>query len=255
MTSKSTRYGLFRFTPDAPGVAVDGDERGVVDQAVDGACDARRAWEDAVPLGKAEGGGDQCRAVPVAPRDDGVEDVGMAAFERDIADLVEDEQAGPREDSQAAAQFAPRGGLGEGLEQIRRLLEADGMAVEERLVGGIGGDHGLSGALPADEHGIVCAVDEGEAHQRLDSGAADRARPCPVEVCQRLEGRQPRFGAPALVAADPAHLFFAGDELFEPVGIGDVFPAIDQAMEAERPGTVPECGHVLSSFRAAAGLS
>ena len=39
MTSKSTRYGLFRFTPDAPGVAVDGDERGVVDQAVDGACD------------------------------------------------------------------------------------------------------------------------------------------------------------------------------------------------------------------------
>ena len=39
MTSKSTRYGLFRFTPDAPGVAVDGDERGVADQAVDGACD------------------------------------------------------------------------------------------------------------------------------------------------------------------------------------------------------------------------
>ena len=47
-------------------------------------------------------------------------------------------------------------------------------------------------------------------------------------------------------AAEAARLFLAGDEVAEPAGLGHIVPALDEAMQAERPGPLLECVHHVS---------
>ena len=60
-----------------------------------------------VPLGEAQGGGEQGGAALVAPRDDGVEQVALVAVEGEVADFVEDEQAGSDDEREVMEQELP----------------------------------------------------------------------------------------------------------------------------------------------------
>ena len=66
---------------------------GVVDEAVDEGGGDHRVAEDLAPGLEAAVAGDDDRAAFVAPGDEGEEQVRGLAFERQVADLVDDEQA------------------------------------------------------------------------------------------------------------------------------------------------------------------
>ena len=116
-------------------------------------------------------------------------------------------------------------------------------------MGDVGGDHGLAGSLSADQHGVGALVDEVEGHEACDGLGVDGAGPRPVEVGQGREGGDVGGGAAAFEAARGALEFFTGDEVGEPVFVGDLVPAGDEAMESEGAGAVLEGGHVSSPLR------
>ena len=76
---------------EAVGFALDGDDLGVVDEAVDQGDDAGGVGEDLAPLGKGAVGGDEGGLGLVAARDDLEEQVGVAVGVGQIADLVDDQ--------------------------------------------------------------------------------------------------------------------------------------------------------------------
>jgi hypothetical protein len=65
---------------------------GVVDESVDERCGDHRVAEDLAPGLEAAVGGDDDRAAFIAARDEREEQVGGLAFERQVADLVDDDQ-------------------------------------------------------------------------------------------------------------------------------------------------------------------
>jgi hypothetical protein len=76
----------------AVALAFERDHGGVVDEPVDEGGGDHRVAEDLAPLLEAAVGGDGDRAALVAARHQREEEVGGLAFERQIADLVDDEQ-------------------------------------------------------------------------------------------------------------------------------------------------------------------
>ena len=82
------------FLLEAVALAADVDDVGVVEQAVeDGACDHRVAAEDLAPGTEAFVAGQDDAATFVAARDHLEEQIALELVERQIADLVDDEQA------------------------------------------------------------------------------------------------------------------------------------------------------------------
>ena len=73
-------------------LALEGDHGGVVDEPVDQGGGDHRVAEDLAPLLEAAVRGDDDRAAFVAARDEREEQVGGLAFERQVADLVDDQQ-------------------------------------------------------------------------------------------------------------------------------------------------------------------
>src|SRR3954451_23388893 len=74
--------------------AFDGDDGGVVDEAVDEGDGGGGGGEDGVPLAEIEVGGEDDALVLVAAADDLEEEVGVAVVEGEIADLVDAQEAG-----------------------------------------------------------------------------------------------------------------------------------------------------------------
>jgi hypothetical protein len=73
-------------------LGLEGDHGGLVDQPVDEGGGDHRVAEDLAPLLEAAVRDDDDRAALVAAGDEGEEQVGGLAFEREVADLVDDEQ-------------------------------------------------------------------------------------------------------------------------------------------------------------------
>jgi len=93
----ATLFGLL----EAIGLALDGDDLRVVDEAVDQGDDTGGVGEDLAPFGKRAVGGDEGGLGLVAARDDLEEQVGVAVGVAEIADLVDDQQARAGVDAQA----------------------------------------------------------------------------------------------------------------------------------------------------------
>jgi hypothetical protein len=79
----------------AVGLAVDLDDLGAVDDAIDQGADARRTGEDLRPLGEGLVAGQHRRALQVPPADHLEEQVAVAAVVGQVADLVEDQELRP----------------------------------------------------------------------------------------------------------------------------------------------------------------
>jgi len=86
-----TRVDLFL---EAIGVALDIDRGGMMQDAVQDGRGDDRITEDLIPLTEAAVGGEDQRALFVAPRDELEEEVGAVAIDADVADLVDDEELG-----------------------------------------------------------------------------------------------------------------------------------------------------------------
>ena len=78
-----------------------------------------RTAEDFTPFGKAAVGREDHRALFVAGVDELEEQIASAGHDRQVADLVDDEQSGPAVEADPLAQCAFTFGFGERSDQIR----------------------------------------------------------------------------------------------------------------------------------------
>jgi hypothetical protein len=89
------------------------------------------------------------------------------------------------------------------------------VAVQDRLVDEILGDHRLAEPLCADEDETLGVGEKVEGEDTLDEGPVDLLGPVPLEIGDGLEAAQPGALEAALQAAPGAVLEFGGRERFE----------------------------------------
>ncbi len=88
-------FGALLGLLEAIGRAVDVDDLGVVDEAIDERDDTGGVGKDLAPFGEGAVGGDEGGFVLVAPGDDLEEQIGMAVRVGEVTDLVDDQPWGP----------------------------------------------------------------------------------------------------------------------------------------------------------------
>ena len=138
------------------------------------------------PLGEGPVGGDYGGVLLAAAGDDVEQQIGMAVAVGQVSDLVDHQQVLAGVEAQPALKQGVAVEGGELAEHAGRGGEAHGVALEDGAVGDIGGDGRLADAVWADQDDVGGLVEELEAHEILDGHAVAAARPCPVEVGERL---------------------------------------------------------------------
>ena len=132
-----TLVGSFLGLLEAIGFALDGEDLGVVDQAVDQGDDAGGIWKDLAPFGEGPVGGDDRAVVLLTAADEFEQQIGMAIGIGEIADLVDHQQTGAGIVTQAPAQGGIAIERGEVAEQLTGADEEHGVTVDEGLMGDV----------------------------------------------------------------------------------------------------------------------
>ena len=114
---------------EAVALAAERDDVGVVNEPVDQRGGDHGVGEDLPPGLEAAVGRDDDRAAFVAARDQGEEQVGGLAFEREVADLVDDQQRVAFEPSQFVVEGVAVLGCVEAVDPLLGGRERDAMAV------------------------------------------------------------------------------------------------------------------------------
>ena len=154
--------------------ALDPDDDGVVEQAIEQRGGDHGIAEDLAPFGKASVGGEDHGAAFVAGVDQLKEQVPAAGDDGEVADLVDDQQLGPAEEPDALAERALAFGLGERADEFGQRGEVDAAASVHRLDGERDGQVRLAASGLAEEVDDLVAVDEVEAGEGEDAVAVER---------------------------------------------------------------------------------
>ena len=126
----------------------------------------------------------------VAGVDELEEQVAAAGDDRQVADLVDDEQRRPAEEADALVQPAFALGPGQRGDEVGQRGEVDALSGLDGLDAERGGEVALAGAGRAEEVDDLAAVDEVELGQRQDAVAVERGLEGEVEAGQRLDRGQ-----------------------------------------------------------------
>ena len=132
-----TLVGSFLGLLEAIGFSLDGEDLGVVDQAVDQGDNACGIWKDLAPFGEGPVGGDDRAVVLVTATDEFEQQIGMAIGIGELADLVDHEKTGAGLVTQAPAQGGIAVERGEVAEQLTGADEQHGVTVDEGLMGDV----------------------------------------------------------------------------------------------------------------------
>jgi len=124
----------------AEAVAVESEDLGVVDEAVDGGDGHDGVGEDAVPVAEGVVGGDKQAAGLVAVGDELEEDRGLHLGALDVADVVEDQEAVLVELGQGVGERQGLFGDLQLLDEVGGGGEADAEALGDEAVADGGGD-------------------------------------------------------------------------------------------------------------------
>lgn len=114
-------------------VAADGQDVAVVQEAVEDSGGDHRIGEHRAPFGNAAVGSDQHGAGFVAPADELEEQVGGVGFQRQVTELVDDQQFGLRRRQQFLVQAPLAVRLGQAGNQHRRRGELHRVSGQDRL--------------------------------------------------------------------------------------------------------------------------
>lgn len=175
----------------AIGLAVDDQDIGVMDQAIDDGDHARGVGEDGAPLDEGAVSGQDDGLADVALVDEVEEQVSMTVTVGEIAQLVDHEEVGTGVMAQATAQGAVTLLRGEITQHVCGGGKQDTVASEKRLMGDILGDHGLANAIGADQNEVGGILEELQRQPLRDGVPIAGLRPGPVEVSQGFEVAEP----------------------------------------------------------------
>ena len=161
---------------------------GVVDEPVDERGGDHGVAEDLAPGLEAAVAGDDDRAAFVAARDEREEQVGGLAFERQVADLVDDEQAVALEASEFVVERVAVLGCLEAVDPLLGGGERDAVAGLAGLDRQRDREVRLAGAGRAEEADVAVLGDPGELGEVQDQRAFGAGLGGEVEVLERLVG-------------------------------------------------------------------
>ena len=204
--------GEFGVASHPVAVAPDVDDVAAVKQPVQERGGHDLVVEDLAPALEALVRGEHRRVVLVAPVDQLEEEDGAAAGDREIADLVHDQECGIGQGLEALVQASGCLSLLEGVDQIGQGAVVDFSAA---LGGGDGqadGQVGLADAGRAEEDDVLLALNEAELVQRVDLLALDVGLEAEVEVRERLDRREPAGAHRGLQASAVAKRDLGGQE-------------------------------------------
>ena len=174
----------------AVALALERHDVGVMDESIDERGRDHRVAEDFAPSLEAAVAGDDDRPALVAARDEGEEQVRGLAFEWEVADLVDDDQAVALD----ASEFVVEGvAVLRGFEAVDPLLGGR----ERDAVSGLAGldcqrdrEVALAGPGRAEEAHVAVLVGPRELREVQDQGLLGAGLGGEVEVLKRLVGRQ-----------------------------------------------------------------
>src|SRR3954454_6989143 len=173
------------------GVALEGEDLGVVDEAVDHGGGHDVVGEDLAPAPERLVAGADEGGAFVAGRDELEEQVRRLGLERDVADLVDDQQRVAAEADQLWLQSAGGVGVGEAGDPLAGGGERDPVPGLAGPDGQPDGQVGLAGARWAEEDHVLAGGDEVQGVQVGDEVAAQSAGVVEVDLLQGLAGREP----------------------------------------------------------------
>ena len=181
-----------------------------------------RIPEDLVPLGEAAVRGQDERPLLVAAGDELEEQVSAVSVNRNVADLIDDEELGLAVELQTLLDPVLGIGLGQGRDQRHGLGEVRPVALCDRLDAQGHGQVGLPDARRAQKDDVLAVRDEPALGQFLDPLLVDRGLEGEVEALERLDvgelGERSSDGDVLLLLG--GHLL--GEDLVQEVGIRDV---------------------------------
>src|SRR5712691_3256666 len=180
------------FVLQPEGVAPDVDRDRMVQHPVEDRRRDHRVAEDVTPAPKTLVACQDEGAPLVAPADELKEEIGAGPVDRQIADLVDDEQARDGIQLEPLVQ-APLGrGLGERGDQAGRRREEHAIPALDRLEAQPDGQVRLADAGRPEEDDILAVLDEVTATERLDLLLVERGLIVEVEGLQALHEREAR---------------------------------------------------------------
>ena len=222
--------------------SLDLDDDGVVEQPVEQRGGDDGIAEDLAPFGEAAVGGEDHGALLVAGVDELEEQVAAAGNDRQVADLVDDQERCAAEIAQALPELPFALGGGQRGDDVGQSGEVDALAGLDRLDGERGGQVALAGAGRAEQMHDLGTVDEGQLGQGEDAVAIERGLEGEVEAGERLDRGQPCQGERGLDAAVLADGEFLDEQLVESIDAVDL--ALFDAAKRWRRGPP---GHAASS--------
>src|SRR3990172_4163220 len=204
----------------AEALAGEAEDRGLVDEAIDGGDGARLRREEMLPAGEAGVGGEDDGRLAIPGGDEAVEVVGGLLVEAaGVAELVEEQHLRLGVATERALEGAV--GVG-GLEVLEHVGGGDAQGRIAGDAGGVGdglGDPGLAQARLADAQDVALLLDEAAVTELLDDAglevrAFEAAFATPRDAGLALAAEEDERE----VGVGEALLLGAGEVLLEPVG-------------------------------------
>ena len=154
--------------------AADVDDMAVMQQAIDERSGHDLVAQDLAPLLEAFIGGQHSGCALIAPVDELEEEHGAGLADRQVADLVDDQERRIGEDLEAASQLA--GGLGffERGDEVGQSAVVDSAPALSRGNGEADREMRLADARRAEEDHVLLTLQEAELVERVDLLALDR---------------------------------------------------------------------------------
>lgn len=204
--------------------AFDLDDDGMMEQSVEERGGNDGIAEDVAPFGEAAIGGEDHGALLVAGVDELEEEIAATGNDRQVADLVDDQERGSAEMPEALAELSlPLSGCQRG-NDVGEGGEVDAPSGLDRLDRERGGQMALAGAGRTEEVHHFGAVDEGEFGECEDPLPVERGLEGEVEASERLDRGEASQRQCGLDAAALANRQILDEELIEG------FDAIDLAL-------------------------
>lgn len=173
----------------AEAVAADVDDVTVVQQAIDERGGHDLVAQDLAPLLEPFVGCEDSGRSLIAPVDELEEEHGTGLADRQVADLVDDQERGIGEDLEAASQLAGRLGFFERGDEVGQRTVVDSAPALGCRDGEADRQMRLADARRAEEDDIFLTLQEPELVERVDLFALDRGLEREVEVLEGLDSR------------------------------------------------------------------